>query len=69
MKKSTSFEAKLSEIENIIFKLQSQDTPLEDSIKLYKQAVELLSECKDTLKNTELEIEKINSELILEEEE
>jgi Exonuclease VII small subunit len=69
MKKSTSFEAKLSEIENIIFKLQSQDTPLEDSINLYKQAVELLSECKDTLKNTELEIEKINSELILEEEE
>jgi len=69
MKKSTSFEAKLSEIENIIFKLQSQDTPLEDSINLYKQAVKLLSECKDTLKNTELEIEKINSELILEEEE
>ena len=68
MKKNDSFETKLANIEDIISKLQSQDTSLEDSISLYKQAVELLKDCNNTLKNAELEIEKINSELIVEEE-
>lgn len=69
MKKEKSFEEKLNDLNEILSKMQSSETKLEDSIKLYEQAVTLIEDCKTTLTAAELRIEEISSKLLAEEDE
>ncbi len=57
-------------LEEISELLEDENTPLEDSIKLFEEGVELKDFCEEKLKNAKLKIDKIvkkNKDLSLEE--
>jgi len=56
---SLSFEKALSELEDIVQKLESGGAALEDSIALYERGAALKAHCEKTLKSAQEKIEKI----------
>ena len=54
-----SFEEALGELESIVGRLESGDTPLEDAIQLYQRGSILKTHCETTLKAAEERVEKI----------
>ncbi len=48
-----SFEESLKQLETIVAQLERGDLPLEDSIRLFEQGMELSSSCKDQLEKAE----------------
>jgi exodeoxyribonuclease VII small subunit len=56
---SLSFEAALRELEMIVARLESGDSPLEESIALYTRGEALKSQCEARLKSAQARIEKI----------
>jgi exodeoxyribonuclease VII small subunit len=61
--KEKSFEESFSRLEKILETLESEDCPLEDTIKLYEEGLGLTKECYDKLNNAELRIKEINKSL------
>lgn len=53
-----TFEQQMQRLETILEKL-SQESPLEESIKLFEEASKLLSQCQHSLKDAEARIEKL----------
>ena len=69
-KNEKNFEDALQRLEEIAKLLESEDTPLEDSIKLFEEGIELKEFCEEKLKSDKLKIDKIiktNKELSSEE--
>ena len=58
-KKENNFESALKRLEEISDLLENDDTPLEDSIKLFEEGIELKEFCEDKLKSAKLKIDKI----------
>ena len=58
-KKENNFESALKRLEEISDILENEDTPLEDSIKLFEEGIELKEFCEDKLKSAKLKIDKI----------
>ena len=58
-KKENNFENALNRLEEISDLLENEDTPLEDSIKLFEEGIELKEFCEDKLKSAKLKIDKI----------
>ncbi len=58
-KKENNFESALKRLEEISDLLENEDTPLEDSIKLFEEGIELKEFCEDKLKSAKLKIYKI----------
>lgn len=58
-----SFEAKLKRLEEITEILESDQTSLEDSIKLFEESVQLSKECISILENAELKIKNLKNEM------
>ena len=58
-KKEKNFESALKRLEEISDLLENEDTPLEDSIKLFEEGIELKEFCEDKLKSAKLKIDKI----------
>ena len=58
-KKSFSYKNAVSEIEEIINKLENNEFDLDDLSKNVKKASELIEKCKNKLHKTETEIESI----------
>lgn len=56
------FEEKISKIEEIIVSLEGNEAGLEDSISNYTEALNLIKECDEQLKNIEETINKVLSE-------
>ncbi len=56
------FEEKVTELEEIINTLESGKIDLEDSINKYTEAMKLVKECDEELKNIEEKITKIAKE-------
>lgn len=54
-----SFEQALSELEQVVSKLERGDVPLEDSIKLYERGAELKARCETKLKDAEEKVAQI----------
>ncbi|MBX3483256.1 exodeoxyribonuclease VII small subunit [Phenylobacterium sp.] len=54
-----SFETALSELEQIVGRLESGQAPLEDSIRLYERGAALKAHCEKKLKEASLRVEKI----------
>lgn len=54
-----SFEASYKKLEEILEKLNSGDTPLDDAIKLYEEADQLIKVCNERLSAAEQKIEKL----------
>jgi exodeoxyribonuclease VII small subunit len=58
-KKENNFESALKRLEEISDLLENEDTPLEDSIQLFEEGIELKEFCEDKLKSAKLKIDKI----------
>ena len=58
-KKENNFESALKRLEEISDLLENEDTPLEDSIKLFEEGIELKDFCEEKLKSAKLKIDKI----------
>lgn len=54
-----SFEAALSELEDIVSRLEQGEVDLEDSIALYERGTALKQHCEKKLKGAEARLEKI----------
>ena len=69
-KNEKNFETALQRLEENAHLLESEDTPLEDSIQLFEEGIELKEFCEEKLKSAKLKIDKIiktNKELSSEE--
>ena len=58
-KKENNFESALKRLEEISDLLENENTPLEDSIKLFEEGIELKEFCEEKLKSAKLKIDKI----------
>ena len=58
-KKENNFESALKRLEEISDLLENEDTPLDDSIKLFEEGIELKEFCEEKLKSAKLKIDKI----------
>ncbi len=54
--RNIKFETALSELEKIITKLESSETPLDEALKLYEKGISLIRVCSDRLDNAEQKI-------------
>ncbi|MDA1284458.1 MAG: exodeoxyribonuclease VII small subunit [Proteobacteria bacterium] len=54
-----NFEDSLMRLEEIAELLESENTPLEESISLFEEGITLKELCEEKLKNAKLKIEKI----------
>lgn len=52
-------EESLRKIDELIVKLESEDTELEDQIKDYEKGIKLIKECREYLENAEQKITEI----------
>jgi len=62
-----SFEESLEKLEEIVYKLENGDVPLDDAISEFTTAMELVKVCNEKLTNAEESIAKIvedNGDLI-----
>jgi exodeoxyribonuclease VII small subunit len=60
--KEKTFEEKLSELETIVNELESGEIDLDSSIEKYTNAMKLVKECDEKLKNVEEQVNKIVTE-------
>lgn len=69
-KKKMTFEQALSRLEEIVSDIENNDTTLDESVKLYKEGIDLSVFCGEQLKKTEQEITvlKQNADKIFSEE-
>ena len=56
------FEDKVKELEEIVSTLENGDVSLDESINKYTEAMKLVKECDDELKNIEEKVNKIVNE-------
>lgn len=54
-----SFEDAMKELEQVVARLESGNTSLEESIKLYEQGAALRQHCESRLREAEERVEKI----------
>ena len=57
--KELTFEENLVKLEDIVKKLESGETPLDEAIEKYTEAMKLAETCDKKLKNAEEQISKI----------
>lgn len=57
--KKMKFEDKIKELEKIVQELENGEVNLDDSIAMYTEAMNLISECDKELKSAEENINKI----------
>ena len=61
-KTEKKFEDKMKELENIINELENGNIDLEDSINKYTEAMKLVHDCDEQLKNIEQQVSLIVTE-------
>ena len=54
-----SFEEALQKLEEIVSRLENGDIPLEESINIFKEGVELTKFCKEKLNEAETQLKKL----------
>ena len=63
MKAPKTFEEGLGRLEDILARMQSEETTLAESVKLYAEAAGLVDYCSKTLDKVALQIEEIDGRL------
>ena len=56
MEKKMKFETAMAELEKVIAKLESDDTPLDEAMKLYEKGIGLIRLCNERLDSAEQKI-------------
>jgi exodeoxyribonuclease VII small subunit len=59
MRKAKNFEEALANLESIVVALEEGDIGLEDSLKRYKEGMELHAYCQSRLRHVEVELMKV----------
>lgn len=62
MEKELTMEETFREMEQLIEKLESKETTLEDSFQLYKQGMEHLKHCNDLMNQVEKKVQMLNAQ-------
>lgn len=60
MRAPKSFEDGMARLETILAQMQSEETTLAESVKLYAEAASLMEYCKTTLEKATLQLEEID---------
>lgn len=63
MKAPKSFEEGMERLDAIFARMQSEETSLAESVKLYAEAASLMEYCRSILEKTSLQIEEIDAKL------
>lgn len=63
MRQPKSFEEGMQRLQELLNILQDDATPLAQAVKVYAEAANLISYCKQTLDNAKLQIEEIDAQL------
>ena len=58
-KNEKNFESALKRLEQISDLLENEETPLEESIKLFEEGIEIKEYCEEKLKSAKVKIDKI----------
>ena len=61
MRAPKSFEEGMTRLNAILAQMQSEETTLAESVKLYAEAASLMEYCKATLEKTTLQLEEIDA--------
>lgn len=64
MRAPKSYEEGIVRLEEILTKMQSEETSLADSIKLYAEAASLMEYCHTVLEKAALQIEEIDARIM-----
>ncbi len=59
MSQEITFEQAMTQLDEIVRKLESGQIPLEEAVKTYEKGMELKKICEEKLKNAEMKIEKL----------
>lgn len=59
VKKAVDFETNLQKLEEIVDKLENNDLPLEEALKLFQEGVALNKACAEQLGKVEKEVKKV----------
>lgn len=62
MSKDLSFEEAMKELESIVAKIESEDTPLEEILELYEKGSELSAYCQAVLFKTQEKLDKLQTQ-------
>ena len=63
MKAPKTFEEGMTRLEDILVKIQSEETSLAESVKLYAEAANLVEYCSRTLGKVSLQMDEIDGRL------
>lgn len=63
MKQPKNFEDGMARLEAILSKISDESTPLNDSLKLYAEAADLVAYCNNVLEKAQLQIEEVDARL------
>lgn len=55
------FEKSMNRLSEISAKMSGSELPLEESMKLYSEAVQLTKQCREYIKNARLQVEKLEA--------
>ena len=61
MRAPKAFEDGMARLDTILTQMQSEDTTLAESVKLYAEAASLMEYCKATLDKATLQLEEIDA--------
>ena len=61
-KKQFNFDQSLRQLEKIVEKMEGDDLPLEESIKLFEEGMKLSKTCQAALKEAEGKIQKLSEQ-------
>tara|TARA_Y100001970_G_C14074480_1_gene771225 strand:+ start:920 stop:1141 length:222 start_codon:yes stop_codon:yes gene_type:complete len=62
MKKNKTFEESLLELQSVIDKLEKENPPLDEMLKLYENGMNLMVNCREQLSNAEERVKTIIKE-------
>lgn len=62
-----TYEEAYDKLEEILMKLESKNTSLDESLSLYEEGIKLFKHCNKLLEDAELKISKFNKMGIIEE--
>lgn len=61
MRAPKTFEDGMARLDTILTQMQSEDTTLAESVKLYAEAASLMEHCRATLEKASLQIDEIDA--------
>ena len=60
MSKQADFEKSIAELETLVTRMESGETDLDESLKLFKRGIELTRQCQQLLDNAQQTVELLS---------